>query len=93
MSAQKKKEFKSKHNNRTVYRETYKGTEYIRCKYSDCSVDLGTDYFTYNAELYKILRSTNVGVDSDRRCKRARFRTWNSEDGKQIATYCQSSYL
>lgn len=25
MSAQKKKEFKSKHANRTVYKETYKG--------------------------------------------------------------------
>lgn len=87
MSKSKKKEFKSKHNNRTVYRETYKGTEYIRCKYSDCSVDLGTDYFTYNAELYKILRSTKVGVDSDRRCKRARFRIWNSKDGKQRMIY------
>lgn len=83
----KKKEFKSTHSSRTVRCETVGGVKYIRCKYTGFSKELGADYFSYNAELYKILRSTKVGFIGDMRCKRAEFRTWSDEDKKQIKIY------
>lgn len=81
------KEFKSKHTGRIVRCETVGGVKYIRCKYVGALKELGTDYFTYNEELYKILRSAKTGTDSDLRCKRARFAVWNDEDKKQIRIY------
>ncbi len=85
------KEFKAKHNDREIYRETYKGVTYIRCKYIGKFRKLGVDYFSYNEELYKILRSVHVGMVSSYTNSlipsRGRFRFYDHKEKKQATIY------
>lgn len=85
------KKFTSKHDNFEIRKMTHKGCTYIQCKYISNFSELGTDYFSYNEELFKILRSVHVGLTSGYAnspgSARGRFRFYDSSAKKQVTIY------
>lgn len=74
----------SVHSGRIVRR---KGEDLITCRYINAVAPAGTDYFSYNKELYNILRLNMVGTKLDKRTKRVKFTVWDEAAKEQLTIY------